>query len=43
MDSTIELVLTGDRKMNCIRWETRIAYALRQLPGVRDVCANAQT
>ena len=40
---TIELVVTGEQKMHCSGCETRIAYTLRQLPGVRDVRANAKT
>lgn len=40
---TIEFALTGDQKMHCSGCETRIAYVLRQLPGVRDVRASATT
>ncbi len=38
---TIEFELTGEQKMHCVGCETRVAYALRQLPGVRDVRADA--
>ena len=40
---TIEFEVTGEQKMHCVGCETRIAYVLRQLPGVRDVRANAKT
>lgn len=40
---TIEFVLTGEQKMHCSGCETRVAYTLRQLAGVRDVRANAKT
>ena len=43
MDSTVEFVLTGDQGMHCVGCETRITYVLRQLPGVREVRASAQT
>jgi len=39
----IEFQLTGEQKMYCVGCETRVAYVLRQLPGVRDVRANAKT
>ena len=38
---TLEFVLTGEQKMHCSGCETRIAYVLRQMPGVHDVCATA--
>ena len=38
----IEWVLTGEQKMHCAGCETRVAYALRQLPGVREVRASAR-
>lgn len=40
---TIEFQVTGEQKMHCVGCETRIAYVLRQLPGVRDVRASAKT
>lgn len=40
---TIEFVVTGEQKLHCVGCETRIAYALRLLPGVRDVRASAET
>ena len=40
---TTEVVLTGEQKMQCAGCETRITYALRQLPGVREVRASAKT
>lgn len=43
MDSTIEVVVTGEQRMNRVSCETRIAYALRQLHGVHDLRASAQT
>ena len=39
----IELVLTGEQKMHCAGCETRVASALRQLPGVREVRASAKS
>ena len=39
----IEFVITGDQRMYCVGCETRITYVLRQLPGVREVRANAKT
>lgn len=40
---TIDFEVTGDQKMQCAGCETRVAYALRQLPGVREVRASAKT
>lgn len=40
---TLEFQLIGEQKMHCVGCETRIAYVLRQLPGVRDVRASAKT
>lgn len=40
---TIEFVLTGEQRMHCSGCETRVAYTLRQLPGVREVRASAKT
>lgn len=40
---TIEFQVTGEQKMHCVGCETRIAYALRRLPGVHDVHASAKT
>lgn len=40
---TIEFEVTGEQKMHCVGCETRIAYVLCQVPGIRDVRANART
>lgn len=42
MDNTIDFVV-ADQRIRCGSCEGRIAYALRQLPGVRDVRASAET
>lgn len=40
---TLDFVVKGEQKMHCSGCETRVAYALRQLPGVREVRASAKT
>lgn len=40
---TIEFEVTGEQRMHCAGCETRVVYALRQMPGVRDVRASAKT
>lgn len=42
MHQTIEF-LVSEQSIHCGACEGRIAYALRQLPGVRDVRASAET
>jgi copper chaperone CopZ len=43
MAQTIELVVTGEAKMHCAGCEQRVSNALRRLPGVQAVRANATT
>jgi copper chaperone CopZ len=43
MAQTIEFVVTGAEKMYCEGCEQRVGNALRRLPGVTQVQANAQT
>jgi copper chaperone CopZ len=43
MSKTIEFVVTGEEKMHCAGCEQRVGHALRRLPGVTDVRANAET
>lgn len=43
MIETIEFQLIGNERMHCSGCETRIGYALRRLPGVRDVRASVET
>lgn len=42
MDGMIEF-LVADQRIHCSRYEARIADVLRQLPGVLDVRASAET
>jgi Cu+-exporting ATPase len=39
----IEFQVVGDEKIHCSGCETRIGFAVRRLPGVRDVRASAET
>lgn len=39
----IEFQVIGDEKIHCSGCESRIGFALRRLPGVRDVRASAET
>jgi copper chaperone CopZ len=43
MTTVIQLHVIGAEKMYCAGCETRVSYALRRLPGVRDVRASAET
>jgi copper chaperone CopZ len=43
MAQTLEFVVTGEEKMYCAGCEQRVSNALRRLPGVREVQANATT
>lgn len=43
MITVIQFQVIGEEKMHCSGCETRISYALRRLPGVRDVRASAET
>ena len=43
MAETLEFVVTGEGKMHCAGCEQRVSNALRRLPGVQDVKANATT
>lgn len=43
MTTHIEFQVIGDEKIHCAGCETRIGFALRRLPGVRDVRASTQT
>ncbi len=43
MTVLIEFQVIGDEKIHCSGCETRIGFALRRLPGVRDVRASAET
>ena len=42
MENTIYFVVTGEERIHCSGCESRIAYALRRLPGVQDVRASAE-
>lgn len=42
MITVIQLHVIGEEKMRCSGCETRVSYALRRLPGVRDVRASAE-
>lgn len=39
----IEFQVIGTEKIHCSGCETRIGFALRRLPGVRDARASAET
>jgi copper chaperone CopZ len=41
MAQTLEFVVTGEEKMHCAGCEQRVSNALRRLPGVQAVQANA--
>ena len=43
MTLLIEFQVIGDEKIHCSGCETRIAFALRRLPGVREVRASAES
>lgn len=43
MIENVEFQLVGNGRMHCAGCETRIGYALRRLPGVREVHASAST
>lgn len=43
MTILIEFRVIGDEKIHCSGCETRIGFALRRLPGVRDVRASTET
>lgn len=43
MTMLIEFQVIGDERIHCSGCETRIGFALRRLPGVRDARASAQT
>lgn len=43
MTMLIEFQVIGDEKIHCSGCETRIGFALRRLPGVREVRASAET
>ncbi|WP_018991681.1 heavy-metal-associated domain-containing protein [Aromatoleum toluclasticum] len=43
MTTLIDFQVIGDEKIHCSGCETRIGFALRRLPGVRDVQASANT
>ena len=43
MITVMQLHVIGEEKMHCAGCETRVSYALRRLPGVRDVRASAET
>jgi copper chaperone CopZ len=43
MAQTLEFVVVGEEKMFCAGCEQRVSNALRRLPGVREVQANATT
>ncbi len=43
MTRTIDFMVTGERKIHCAGCELRIETALRQLPGIRNVQASAET
>jgi copper chaperone CopZ len=43
MAQTLEFIVTGEEKMYCAGCEQRVSNALRRLPGVTHVRANAQT
>ncbi len=39
----IEFQVIGDEKIHCSGCETRIGFALRRLPGVREVRASTES
>ena len=43
MTLLIEFQVIGDEKIHCSGCETRIAFALRRLAGVREVRASAES
>lgn len=43
MTMLVEFQVIGGEKIHCSGCETRIGFALRRLPGVRDVRASAET
>jgi len=43
MITVMQLHVIGEEKMHCSGCETRVSYALRRLPGVRDVRTSAET
>lgn len=42
MTTLIEFRVTGDERIHCSSCEMRVGFALRRLPGVRDVRASAE-
>jgi len=43
MTSLFEFQVIGDQQIHCAGCESRISFALRHVPGVRDVQASADT
>jgi len=43
MTSLFEFQVVGEQQIHCAGCESRISYALRRVPGVRDVQASADT
>ena len=43
MAQTLEFVVVGDEKVYCSGCEQRVSKAMRRLPGLREVQANATT
>lgn len=43
MTHTIRFTVTGEQRMHCVGCEQRVGNALRRLPGVKTVQADAQT
>jgi len=43
MTSLFEFQVIGDQQIHCAGCESRISFALRRMPGVRDVQASADT
>ncbi len=43
MTRTLNLIVTGERKIHCVGCEERIGNALRRLPGIQAVQASADT
>jgi copper chaperone len=43
MAQTLEFVIVGDEKVYCSGCEQRVSKAMRRLPGLREVQADATT
>ena len=43
MTTLIEFQVIGDERIHCAGCETRIGFALRRLPGIRDVQVSARS